>query len=156
MVMSAAERQRKRRRNLKEHGVIDVTLKVPESSRESLLALAKDLRKHPERQVAANRLARVIAALRANQGALKQSGVKHAAVFGSTVRGEDRPDSDIDILVDYEKSKVNDLYVLMNVMDGVRDIIKQDYPDIEVDVVNCQTLKNSIRDAVKSEALYVF
>lgn len=29
----------------------------------------------------------------------REYGIKHAAVFGSVSRGEDRPDSDIDILV---------------------------------------------------------
>ncbi len=30
---------------------------------------------------------------------LKQYGVEYAAVFGSVARGEDRPDSDVDLLV---------------------------------------------------------
>lgn len=30
---------------------------------------------------------------------LHEYGIKHAAVFGSVSRGEDRPDSDVDILV---------------------------------------------------------
>lgn len=34
------------------------------------------------------------------QPVFKKRGIKHAAVFGSATRGEDRPDSDIDLLVD--------------------------------------------------------
>lgn len=36
---------------------------------------------------------------------LKSQGVNKAALFGSTVRGEDKKDSDIDLLIDIEKSK---------------------------------------------------
>jgi len=34
---------------------------------------------------------------------LRSHGVRRAAVFGSTSRGEDRPDSDIDLLVTFGK-----------------------------------------------------
>jgi hypothetical protein len=40
----------------------------------------------------------ILARLRANEAALKASGVSHAALFGSRARGDDRPDSDIDII----------------------------------------------------------
>ena len=35
---------------------------------------------------------------------LKQNGVEYAAVFGSIARGENRPDSDVDILIRYKIS----------------------------------------------------
>ena len=35
---------------------------------------------------------------------LDQYGVKKASVFGSVARGESRPDSDVDILVEFEKT----------------------------------------------------
>ena len=36
---------------------------------------------------------------------LKRFGVKRASLFGSSARGEDREDSDIDILVEFEAGK---------------------------------------------------
>jgi predicted nucleotidyltransferase len=36
---------------------------------------------------------------------LKRFGVKRASLFGSSARGEDREDSDIDILVEFEVGK---------------------------------------------------
>ena len=36
---------------------------------------------------------------------LKRFGVKRASLFGSLARGEDREDSDIDILVEFEAGK---------------------------------------------------
>jgi predicted nucleotidyltransferase len=38
--------------------------------------------------------------LRENGHALRARGVTHAALFGSRARGDDRPDSDIDIPID--------------------------------------------------------
>ncbi len=42
----------------------------------------------------------IIARLRARQDALQRAGVEHLAIFGSRARGDDRPDSDLDVLLD--------------------------------------------------------
>lgn len=39
--------------------------------------------------------------LRAAEGAIRQLGVRRLALFGSVVRGEARPDSDVDLLVEF-------------------------------------------------------
>lgn len=45
--------------------------------------------------------------LRAQKGAIaalsKQYGARRIRVFGSVARGEDRPDSDVDFLVDFPR-----------------------------------------------------
>ena len=38
--------------------------------------------------------------LRDNERALRARGVMHAALFGSRARGDDRPDSDTDIMIE--------------------------------------------------------
>jgi predicted nucleotidyltransferase len=38
--------------------------------------------------------------LRRFEGRLRARGFAHAALFGSMARGDDRPDSDVDILVE--------------------------------------------------------
>jgi uncharacterized protein len=48
------------------------------------------------------RLDPIVATLRAHAEDLRRRGVAHASVFGSAARGEDRPDSDIDIMVELE------------------------------------------------------
>ncbi len=42
----------------------------------------------------------IIARLRARQDILQRAGVEHLAIFGSRARGDDRPDSDLDVLLD--------------------------------------------------------
>ena len=44
----------------------------------------------------------VIARLKEAEPALRARGIRRAAVFGSVARGEERPDSDIDILVEID------------------------------------------------------
>ncbi|MDR3449974.1 MAG: nucleotidyltransferase domain-containing protein, partial [Alphaproteobacteria bacterium] len=48
----------------------------------------------------------IIEKLREHQADLRAQGVAHAALFGSIARGDDRPDSDIDILVDLDPAIV--------------------------------------------------
>jgi predicted nucleotidyltransferase len=42
----------------------------------------------------------IIATIRKNAEAIKAEGVTKLAIFGSRVRGDNRPDSDIDVLVE--------------------------------------------------------
>jgi predicted nucleotidyltransferase len=42
----------------------------------------------------------IIATIRKNAEAIKAEGVTRLAIFGSRVRGDNRPDSDIDVLVE--------------------------------------------------------
>lgn len=47
-------------------------------------------------------LEQVLEILRARQAELHRRGIQHAAVFGSVARGDARPDSDVDVLVDLD------------------------------------------------------
>jgi predicted nucleotidyltransferase len=48
------------------------------------------------------RLDLIVATLRAHAEDLRRRGIAHASVFGSAARGEDRPESDVDIMVELE------------------------------------------------------
>jgi predicted nucleotidyltransferase len=53
-----------------------------------------------------------ISRLQQHEADLKQLGVEHLYLFGSTARGEAREDSDVDLIFDYEKGKLG-LFELM-------------------------------------------
>lgn len=47
-----------------------------------------------------SRLDPIVTILRAQAGELRRRGVLHVSIFGSVARGEERQDSDVDILVE--------------------------------------------------------
>ena len=76
--------------------------------------------------------------LRSNREAIRAIAARHKAlsisVFGSVARGEDRPDSDYDFLVTFEKnSSLLDTAALMNEL--------EDFLGSHVDVVSLGGLK---------------
>ncbi len=63
----------------------------------------------------------VVFALEELRPALEAEGVMHLSVFGSRARGDSRPDSDIDILLDTEPSRRFSILDLVGVEHLVRD-----------------------------------
>ena len=72
-------------------------------------------------------------------------GARNVRVFGSVVRGEARPDSDVDFLVDMEPGRT--LLDMGGLLMDLRDALGQ-----EVDVVTERGLKTRIRERVLKEA----
>lgn len=93
----------------------------------------------------------VIARLKEAEPALRARGIRHAAVFGSVARGEERPDSDIDILVDLDPAARLTIYDYVDVKEFVAELF-----DGEADVVSQGGLKSYIRPRVTAEAIYAF
>jgi predicted nucleotidyltransferase len=89
--------------------------------------------------------------LRDSERALRARGVIHAALFGSRARGDDRPDSDTDIMIEVAPD------VRMTVYDyvGLKDYIASLF-DGRVDVVSRDGLKPYVRPAVTADAIYAF
>jgi len=72
--------------------------------------------------------------------------VKEIGVFGSTIRGERKKKSDIDILVDFEEGA--DLFDLVGLSLFLGKKLKQ-----KVDVVSKRALRDEIRASVLKEVL---
>jgi uncharacterized protein len=75
-----------------------------------------------------------------------EHGARNVRVFGSVVRGEARPDSDLDFLVDMDPGRT--LLDMGGLLMDLRDALGQ-----EVDVVTERGLKTRIRDRVLKEAM---
>jgi predicted nucleotidyltransferase len=93
----------------------------------------------------------IIGRLKEREADLRAQGVAHAALFGSVARGDDRPGSDIDILVDLDPT------IVVTIIDyaGVKDFIA-DMFDRPVDVVSSETLKSRLRPKAAADAIYAF
>jgi predicted nucleotidyltransferase len=93
----------------------------------------------------------VLVTLRRYEAALRARGVRHAALFGSTARGDNRPDSDIDILVEFDP----DAHVGVFEYVGVREYIASLFPQ-SVDVIDREGLKPHLRQSSARDAIYAF
>jgi len=95
----------------------------------------------------------VIATLQQHRAALEERGVMHAAVFGSVARGEETPESDIDIMIDIEPTK----WFSMGIYDyvDIQLMIGDLFPP-PVDVVNRESLKRYVKPSVLKDAIYAF
>jgi uncharacterized protein len=93
----------------------------------------------------------IIAKLHENESALRARGVVHAALFGSRARGDYRPDSDIDIMIEIAPDAPVSLYDYVAITQYVADL----FP-IPVDVANRSQLKPLVRPHIEKHALYAF
>jgi predicted nucleotidyltransferase len=94
---------------------------------------------------------RALATLRRNEPALRQRGICHAALFGSVARGDNRPDSDIDILVEFDP----DAHVTVFDYVGIKDFIAALFSE-PVDVIDREALKPHLRRLSERDAVYAF
>ncbi len=81
---------------------------------------------------------------------MKQLGVKHLYLFGSTARGEAQADSDIDLFFDYEKGKLG-LFQLMDVKERTSSILGR-----KADIVTRDSLHKTLRQRIEAAAVPVF
>lgn len=89
----------------------------------------------------------VITKIKANRRALERYGVKSLALFGSTARDKMRKRSDVDILVQFDKSTWANYIELKFYLE---DLLGR-----EVDLVTPKALKPAIKPSVEKELLYV-
>ena len=93
----------------------------------------------------------ILDCLRANQQALRAHGVVHAALFGSRARGDDRPDSDKDILVEIAPEAHVGVFGYVSIVHSIEDL----FP-VRVDVADRMALKPHVRPTAEREAIYAF
>jgi predicted nucleotidyltransferase len=92
-----------------------------------------------------------IATLIQHEQALRAPGVAHAAVFGSVARGENRPDSDLDILVEFEPGAEGSIYDYVRFKEFVAGLFER-----PVDVIDRAALKPHLRAPAARDVVYAF
>ena len=91
-----------------------------------------------------------IATLRRYESDLRARGIRHSGIFGSVARGENRPDSDLDIIIDIAP----EAHVTVFDYVGLKEYIAGLF-DGPVDVVSRDGLKPHVRAATEN-AIYAF
>jgi predicted nucleotidyltransferase len=92
-----------------------------------------------------------VALLQAHEADLHQRGVRHVAVFGSVARGDARPNSDTDILIELDPAYPLGLFAYASLTRYITDLV-----GAPVDVVNRHTVKTRLRETIDREAVDVF
>lgn len=75
----------------------------------------------------------------------KEMGIKRMRVFGSRVRGDARPDSDLDLLIDFEGRP--NLFDLGGVYSDMTELLGCD-----IDIVMPDSIRPELKDRIMKEA----
>jgi len=93
----------------------------------------------------------IIARLKATEPALRGFGVAGLYLFGSHARGDERPDSDIDVFVDPAPGKVFGFLPFMDSFETIQHAVGQ-----KVDYGTRKGLHPLLRSDIEREAVRIF
>jgi predicted nucleotidyltransferase len=82
---------------------------------------------------------------------LRRRGVRHLAVFGSVARGDDRPDSDIDLAVEIEPGRSFSLIRMEETRLFLEDALRR-----RVDLGEVDSLRPHVRSAFEHDRVSIF
>ncbi|MGH6906124.1 MAG: nucleotidyltransferase family protein [Geminicoccaceae bacterium] len=123
---------------------------VPEEQAQRLEEVAAEMREHyrPDR---VKTLDEALHRLRASRAELEREGVRHVAIFGSFARGDDRPDSDIDILVGLDPDAKVGLFGYGRLANAFDQILGR-----PADLVHGGSLKKAFEREIQRDAVHAF
>jgi predicted nucleotidyltransferase len=93
----------------------------------------------------------VMAALRAHEPELKAAGIVHLHLHGSVVRGDARPDSDVDLAAEFDRAKVRSMLTEIGLKNRLSDIL-----GAEADLADAERLEEEVQANFSREAELVF
>ena len=150
---SAAERVAAYERRMRHRGMVKKHVWVPKDRADAVAAIAAALR--ARKSVDGDVLARAIRAMRDLRPLAERLGIRRAAVFGSVARGDARPDSDLDLLVEFRDASALDLFGYLRARREFAEALSRVVGRV-VDVIEVGSVRPEMRERVAEEALYAF
>ncbi|RAU21788.1 nucleotidyltransferase [Paramagnetospirillum kuznetsovii] len=89
--------------------------------------------------------------LRARRDDLVRMGVVHAAIFGSVARGDERPDSDIDIMIEVDPAIVRGIFAIGGIQQSLEEWIGR-----SVDLARRDRLRPGIAEEAARDGVHAF
>jgi len=93
----------------------------------------------------------ILATLRKHAPELRAAGLIHLRIFGSVARGDASPQSDIDLLADFEESRPVTLVTMGSLQSRLADLL-----GAKVDLSSTDWMRDSVRNQALEEALLAF
>jgi uncharacterized protein len=98
-----------------------------------------------------NTLEAVRVQLAAEEAELRRRGVRHLAIFGSVARGNDQPDSDVDVAVEVEPGRSFSLIRMEETRQFLEDALRR-----PVDLGEIDSFRPQVRAAFEREKVAIF
>ncbi|RLB24766.1 MAG: nucleotidyltransferase [Deltaproteobacteria bacterium] len=90
----------------------------------------------------------VLKKIRENRDKIRSFGVKRIGVFGSFVRGEEKEDSDIDIIVEFEEEKKN-FENFINLAFYLEELLGR-----KIDLLTPESISQYMKPYIEKEVVY--
>ncbi|MBF0374529.1 MAG: nucleotidyltransferase family protein [Alphaproteobacteria bacterium] len=129
------------------HGNVGVTVFVPPDKAEAVKGYARRI----SRRRAPARREDIVEILNTHREHIERFGVRALSLFGSVVRGEAKPHSDVDLLVEFEPGTAMGLFGFVELKNVLEGLLGR-----PVDLITDSHIKPRIRTRVMSEARLVF
>jgi predicted nucleotidyltransferase len=94
---------------------------------------------------------RVIEVLRRHEGELRARGLRRLALFGSTARGDLRPESDVDLLIEVDAASHFGLFAFLDLKDELVCLLGR-----PVDLAFPDAMRPRLRAATLRDAVEIF